>query len=623
MWPAYGIALAAVLICGYRIWPSVLAAAFVIAFLSPESALTAMGQAFGATLAALTGAFLLRRIAGFDNSISRLRDAFALVLLGCLGSALISSTVGILVLRASDVHAYSGLGSAWLIYWLGDATGALLVTPLALTLSSLWKMRAWQRYAELFFLLLILTAASSAVFDDLPVIPVRMVAFAILPIILWAAIRFGVSGAALSIFVVATVATAQTALGSGSFASSTPFMNGLQLDAFFTLLSLTGLAFAALYSERERAENEREKSIRRQVEMEVRLQDEERLRDSEERLRLAQQAARMGTFEWNIKTGVNTWTVDLEALYGLPKGGFRSSRKTFEELIDPEDLPRVQKLIDDSMKTGEPASGEWRVIWPDGSTHWIAGHWQVFMDKSGAPTKMVGVNVDIADRKQAEVALAGMTRKLIEAQEQERSRIGRELHDDITQRLALLSLRIAEAEQKPAEAQSYLPELRKDVVEISNDVQALSHELHSSKFEYLGFVAGVRSWCREFADHHKLEMVFKSELSSDPPAAVGLSLFRVLQEAASNAAKHSRANRIEVHVWDDREVIHLLTSDTGRGFDIGTALEGNGLGLTSMRERIRLLNGSISIESKPGKGTTIHARIPRQEGESSPLLATG
>ncbi|HTM39245.1 MAG TPA: MASE1 domain-containing protein [Terriglobales bacterium] len=621
VWPAYGIALAAILICGYRIFPAVLSAAFLIAFLSPEPALTAVGQAAGATLAALTGTFLLRRLANFDNSISRVRDALAFVLLGGLVSAMVSASIGTLVLGASQVHPYSGLASAWLIYWLGDCTGALLVTPLVLSFPSLCRIRGWTRVAELLLLLAILVGACVVIFDDLPLVPVRMMAFAILPLIIWAAIRFGVGGASLSIFLVSTVATVETALGAGSFASSTPFWDGLQLDAFFTVLSLTGLTFAALYSERERAERERSQSLREQVAMEVRLQNEERLRGSEERLRLAQQAAHMGTFETNLKTGANTWNFELEQLYGLPRGGFGGTQAAFEDLLHPDDRAAVKKLIDQAMETGKSVSGEWRVIWPDGSVHWIAGHWQVFRDEAGAPLKMIGVNVDIADRKLSEAALAGMTQKLIEAQEQERSRIGRELHDDITQRLALLSLRMESVEGNPAEMQNSLPQFRKEVLEISEDVQALSHELHSSKLEYLGLAAAMKSWCGEFADRHKMEMSFTSKMSSDPPLPVGLALLRVLQEASSNASKHGRASNIDVQLWDDPSEVHLLVVDSGSGFDVGAASQGKGLGLTSMRERVRLLNGTISIVSKVGTGTAIHARIPRSEIEPSSLPA--
>ena len=615
--------MAALLVYGYRIWPAVLSAAFLIAFLSPEPPLTAFGQSAGATLAAVFGTFALRRIAHFENAVARLRDAFALVLLGAVGSAVVSASIGTLVLRAGNVHPYSGFGSAWLIYWLGDSTGALLVAPLILTAPTLWRHRTKGRLAEFLCLLLLLTVTCSVVFDDLPVVPVRVVAFAILPIIIWAAIRFGVGGAALSIFVVATIATVETALGSGSFSGSTPFMNGVQLDVFFAVLSLTGLTFAALYSERECAERDRLRSVREQVAMEVRLQDEERLRDSEERLRLAQQAARMGTFEWNIKTGVNTWTVELETLYGLPRGTFPGTQAAFEAMVYPEDIPRVMARIAEAMKTGKPGSDEWRVVWPDGSLHWISGHWQVFMDELGAPSKMLGVNADIADRKQAEEALAGMTRKLIEAQEQERSRIGRELHDDITQRLALLSLRMEDLEKNPSELHTSVPKLRNEIIELSNDVQTLSHELHSSKLEYLGFVAGTRSWCRDFGERHKIAITFSSKLSSDPAFAVGLSLLRVLQEAASNAVKHSGSKRIEVQLWNDAEEVHLAVRDSGRGFDLKSALQGTGLGLISMRERIRLLGGTIDIESHVGVGTTVHARVPQMESGSSSLRATG
>src|SRR3954470_5684815 len=134
VWPAYGIALAAFLVCGYRIWPAVALGAFSIAFFSPVTHLAALGQAAGATVAAFSGAYCLQRVANFDKSLSRLRDALALVVLGALGSALVSASVGTSVLYATQVHAYSGLGSAWLIYWLGDATGVLLLTPVALTL---------------------------------------------------------------------------------------------------------------------------------------------------------------------------------------------------------------------------------------------------------------------------------------------------------------------------------------------------------------------------------------------------------------------------------------------------------------------------------------------------------
>jgi len=139
---------------------------------------------------------------------------------------------------------------------------------------------------------------------------------------------------------------------------------------------------------------------------------EEALRASEERLRLAQQAARIGTFDWNIRTGVNTWTPELEAMYGLPPGGFGGTQTVFENLVHPDDRAGVIKLVDAAMKSGQPTKGEWRVVWGDGSAHWIAGRWQVFMDATGEPSKMIGVNVDITERKLADEARLEVNRTL-------------------------------------------------------------------------------------------------------------------------------------------------------------------------------------------------------------------
>lgn len=337
---------------------------------------------------------------------------------------------------------------------------------------------------------------------------------------------------------------------------------------------------------------------------------EEALRASEERLRLAQQAARIGTFEWNIQTGVNTWTAELEAMYGLPRGGFAGTQEAFEQLVHPDDRERVIVMVDSSLKTGGTESGEWRVVWPDGSLHWISAQWRVFMDESGEPSRVIGVNIDVSERKQAEEVLLGMNRRLIEAQESERARIGRELHDDVNQRLAMLAIELEQFQDNPSEVQSRVQDLRRQAAEISDDVQALSHELHSSKLEYLGVVGGMRSWCREFAERQKMEVDFKSEVPEALPSEIGLCLFRVLQEALHNAVKHSGARRVEVQMAEQFNEVHLVITDSGAGFDLEAARHGRGLGLTSMQERVRLVNGTITFESKPLHGTTIHARIP-------------
>jgi signal transduction histidine kinase len=245
-----------------------------------------------------------------------------------------------------------------------------------------------------------------------------------------------------------------------------------------------------------------------------------------------------------------------------------------------------------------------------GSATWVRWEIRPWKKPSGAVGGILIFAEDITRRKQMEEALSGMSRKLIESQEQERARIGRELHDDINQRLAMLAVELERLQANPSEVSNRVQELRKEMIEISNDVQALSHELHSSKLEYLGVVAGIKSWCKEFGERQRMEIDFKTEVSSTLPLEVGLSLFRVIQEALHNAQKHSGVKRIEVQLREDSGEIHLVVSDLGRGFDLETAMQGRGLGLTSMQERVRLVNGTIAIESKPRHGTTVHVRVP-------------
>jgi signal transduction histidine kinase len=221
----------------------------------------------------------------------------------------------------------------------------------------------------------------------------------------------------------------------------------------------------------------------------------------------------------------------------------------------------------------------------------------------------------VEERKRAEEELTGMSGRLIEAQEQERARIGRELHDDFGQRLALLAVNLQQMKEAPPdsaiELNSRMDELQKQTAEISADLQALSHELHSSKLEYLGIVTAMRSFCREFGEHQNMQVGFRShDLPIPLPSPeVSLSLFRVLQEALHNASKHSGVRHFGVELWGMPGEIHLTVSDSGAGFDIQTAKQSHGLGLRSMQERLRLVNGDLSVESQPNRGTKVHARV--------------
>jgi PAS domain S-box-containing protein len=753
VWPAYGIALAAILICGYRVWPAVAVGAFLVAASSPVSAVTAAGQAAGATLAALTGAFLLYRIANFDRALSRLRDALSLIALGGFGSAMVSASIGTLVLYAGSVHAYSGLAPAWLIYWLGDATGVLLVTPLALRFTDLLKVREKDRMTELAVLLLLLTAVCFIVFADVNIIPATILSFIVLPFVMWAAIRFGVGVTALTILIVAAIATVETALGSGPFARNTTFVNAVLLDVFFGVLSVSGLSLAAVIAEREHAEREREKVVSKQAAMEAQLRASDALRESEERLRLALQSGKMYAFDWDVATDVVLRSEEFTNIFGSVGESTSLTRQQFLTRVHPEDRATFMSVGDDVTPDAPIGHASYRVLHDNGAVIWLETHGRAFFDSQGKKLRMIGTVADITQRKQAEEALrnmnraleeqtsvlqareellkifvknvpvgvamldremrylqvsdrwcadygidssqvlglshyelfpdmpshwkqvhrralegetvraeedrwdreggttwvrwevrpwrsgnglpegilifaeditrrkqaeealANMSRKLIEAQEQERTRIARELHDDISQRLALLAIEIEASKQDPPDSPEGTSRLMADlwgrVIEVTSEVQSISHQLHSSQLEYLGIVAAMRSFCREVAARQKVAIDFiNDEIPKSVSREISLCLFRVLQEALHNAAKHSKSRHFEVELGCSANQLHLTVSDKGTGFDTETAMNKGGLGLISMRERVRLMNGTLLIESKPSGGTVIHARVP-------------
>jgi PAS domain S-box-containing protein len=234
---------------------------------------------------------------------------------------------------------------------------------------------------------------------------------------------------------------------------------------------------------------------------------------------------------------------------------------------------------------------------------------------------------DITERRQAEEALSNMSRKLIEAQEEERTRLARELHDDINQRIALLSVMLKHAIQElPAEAveaRQRMEDLCDRALSISTGIQALSHRLHSSKLDYLGLKTAAAGFCREFSDQHGVAIDFRSdEIPKTLPKEVSLCLFRVLQEALQNSAKHSGSSHVRVTMENTQKELRLTVEDSGKGFDPEMAMKGTGVGLTNMKERMKLVRGELSIESQPGKGTVIRATAPLDRAAKSAQVAT-
>jgi len=357
------------------------------------------------------------------------------------------------------------------------------------------------------------------------------------------------------------------------------------------------------------------------VDVTERKRAEGALRESEEKFRSVFQDAGVGMVIVSTQgrfLGANTAFCEY---LGYTEEELRE--KTVESITLADDWPAFSKKLQELLAGG--SSFRWfdkRCLHKSGRIVHTQSSASLIRSSDGTPQYFVGEVLDVTARIEAEAALSEMTRKLIAAQEQERVRIGMELHDDINQRLALLAVDLEQLQANPSGIKARVQELRRHTIEISDDVQALSHDLHSSKLEYLGVAAGIRSWCKEFAERQKMDIDFQSTLRNVLPIEVGRTLLRVLQEALHNASKHSGVKRVEVRLREQAGEIHLIISDSGKGFKVAPALQGKGLGLTSMQERVRLLKGKILIKSKPMGGTTIHVRVPT-ESEPALKLAAG
>lgn len=258
---------------------------------------------------------------------------------------------------------------------------------------------------------------------------------------------------------------------------------------------------------------------------------------------------------------------------------------------------------------------EYRLRRHDGEYRWIFDHGVPRFNANGSFAGYIGSVIDITERKQAEEALSSVSRRLIEAHEEERTWIARELHDDINQRIALLAVNLERLKRElpasPAAVRQGLAGIGEQVSDIASDIQALSHRLHSSRLEYLGIAAAASSFCKELSEKQGVEIDFHSEdLPKNLPREIALCLFRVLQEALQNAVKHSGSHRFEVSLAAALNAIQLTVRDSGIGFDPEEAIRGQGLGLTSMKERLKLVYGELSIDSVSQRGTLIRATVP-------------
>ena len=282
--------------------------------------------------------------------------------------------------------------------------------------------------------------------------------------------------------------------------------------------------------------------------------------------------------------------------------------------IHPGDITQCWNRYTRAFERRESFQMDFRLRRYDGEYRWMVSTGAPQYHRDGSFAGYIGFAIDVTESRLAAEAQATIHQRLIEAQEEERSRIARELHDDIGQRLTVLSIELGalapDGDAPATESRQKIEEAREEVMGIATDVQALSHRLHPARLEYLGIVAAAAALCREVSRARDLEITFHAEsVPEGVSRTVAVCLYRVLQEALQNAIKHSGTRKIDVTARGGGDHIELIVRDFGAGFEVST-IEGRGLGLTSMKERARAVRGQLAILSEPQRGTTIHASVP-------------
>lgn len=385
MWPAAGIAQVALLLFGRQLWPGIAIGGFLFSMSVPSANIgTALISAGARTLQAWTGTYLLQRI-NFSAGLDRLKDVLGIVGLAALGSTLISSTIGTIVVCLSSLSSCSNFGTIWGTWWVGDAMGILLVAPLLLTWQQFPKVSTHRKkkIAERAIWLLLLLAVGWLVFCSrtraaYARYPLEYLPF---PLVVWAAFRFGQRYTALSNFILCGFAIWGIARSSGPFfkhASSIP-QALLSLQAFIAVIAVTGLVLAATVAERNQAESS--------------------LRASEASLANAQRIAQLGNWDLDRNTQQLRWSEEIYRILGERPGTFEPSLEAFLEYVHPEDRELVKTSIEAALFQQQPYSIDYRLVLPDGSNR------TVYEQAAVNFLYITSTVQDITDRKRAEAAL--------------------------------------------------------------------------------------------------------------------------------------------------------------------------------------------------------------------------
>jgi PAS domain S-box-containing protein len=521
------------------------------------------------------------------------------------------AVVGSLLVSVIGIHGLNGNHwISWRVSFLSESLAFFTLTPAILG----WICRARTRvrrayYVEAGVLIAALFALSYFVFVTRGNGNVSTAAYSLVPFLIWSALRFGATGAGTSATIVALLSIWGAVNGRGPFTESDPIKNVLFLQLFLLFTAVPFMVLAALVEERKR--------------------DDKVLRESEDRFRLVANTA-----------PVLIWMSGPDKLCTFFNQGWLNftGRTVQEELGDgwaagvhPDDVEDCLRTYSDAFDARVDFQMEYRLRRSDGVYRWIMDLGVPRFETDHTFRGYIGTCIDITDRKASEESVHNLTGRLISAQEEERNRIARELHDDFSQRLALVGIGLGQLWKRlpitESEERANVMLLLEGTKELCSDLHALSHQLHSSKLEHVGLVPALNGLCKEIGPKYKIEICFtERECPADLPKDIALCLFRVAQEALGNVVKHSESTEAYVDLRRAEDGLILRIVDHGKGFDPQVRSSTAGIGMIGMYERLRLVRGSLVVNSKPHVGTEIVAEVPldaRDEGLVKTHVAGG
>jgi PAS domain S-box-containing protein len=597
LWPGCAVLVAILLVSPRKIWPILIPAGlagFVLYDLRAGISIRSIAILQLADLAEIFVAvwgvqYFLHGVPRLDSLKAFGKYVFVTVMLG----PLVASLIGIETLT----------GDRWIgtrIGFLSDGLAFLTLAPAILGWVERFRTRpraTGAYYLEAAALFTALFSLSFVMFVTRATHASPAGLYSLVPFLLWSALRFGSAGAGTAASIVALVSIWGAVHGRGPFIETDPINRVLTLQLFLLFTAVPFMTLAILVEERKRHEAV--------------------LRESEERFRLMADTA--PTLIW--VSGTNKLCTFFN------RGWLNFTGRSMEQElgngwvsgVHVDDLERCLGIYTAAFDSRVDFAMEYRLRRYDGEYRWIVDYGVPRFGSNGVFCGYIGSCIDITERKLSEISLHKLTGRLIHAQEEERGRIARELHDDISQRMAFLQIGLEQFEQGVPTLTStdrkQLHNFTEVASEMSTVLHSMSHQLHPAKLDLQGLVPAMASFCREFSNQQGLQVMFlHHDVPGQIPKEVALCLFRIVQEALRNIVKHTNSSDAKVELSAHGDGIDLCISDSGVGFNPECVHAKGGLGLVSMRERVRLIGGQLAIESQAADGTRIRVRVPLSDG---------